>query len=120
MEPPRLFLNLGTRAKLSNRGRRALVGEMPKNLMVTARALEFHGGERTPISAALHQSGLYGRVVRRKPLLSKRHMTARLEFATRHLKTLRTLRTSDWGEGSSSNRAMTLSTQRRSGFLTSL
>jgi len=31
-----------------------------------------------PFSA---ESGLYGRVARRKPLLSKRHMTARLEFA---------------------------------------
>ncbi|CDQ66865.1 unnamed protein product [Oncorhynchus mykiss] len=30
---------------------------------------------RTTISAALHQSGLYGRVARRMPLLSKRHMT---------------------------------------------
>uniref|UniRef100_A0AAZ3R6X7 Transposase Tc1-like domain-containing protein n=1 Tax=Oncorhynchus tshawytscha TaxID=74940 RepID=A0AAZ3R6X7_ONCTS len=38
---------------------------------------------RTTISAALHQSGLYGRVDRRKPLLSKRHMTALLEFAKR-------------------------------------
>jgi hypothetical protein len=44
---------------------------------------------RTTISAAHHQSSLYGRVARRKPLLSKRHITARLEFANRHLKTLR-------------------------------
>ncbi|CDQ91816.1 unnamed protein product [Oncorhynchus mykiss] len=44
---------------------------------------------RTTISAALYQSGLYGRVARRKPLLSKRHMTACLEFAKRHLKTFR-------------------------------
>ena len=44
---------------------------------------------RTTISAALHQSDLYGRVARRKPLLSKRHMTAHLEFAKSHLKTLR-------------------------------
>src|SRR4029434_983088 len=36
------------------------------------------------IQAALQQSGLYGRVARRKPLLSKRHITA-LEFAKRHL-----------------------------------
>jgi hypothetical protein len=28
---------------------------------------------RTTISAALHQSGFYGRVAKRKPLLSKRH-----------------------------------------------
>ena len=47
---------------------------------------------RTTISAALHQSGLYGRVAGRKPLLSKRHMTARLEFAKRHLKDSQTMR----------------------------
>ncbi|XP_064868688.1 vacuolar protein-sorting-associated protein 25-like isoform X1 [Oncorhynchus nerka] len=40
---------------------------------------------RTTISAALHQSGLYGRVARQKPLLSKMHI-ARLEFVKRHLK----------------------------------
>uniref|UniRef100_A0AAQ4RPP4 Tc1-like transposase DDE domain-containing protein n=1 Tax=Gasterosteus aculeatus aculeatus TaxID=481459 RepID=A0AAQ4RPP4_GASAC len=34
---------------------------------------------RTTISAALHKSGLFGRVARRKPLLSKKHMTARLK-----------------------------------------
>ena len=43
---------------------------------------------RTTIFATIHRSGLYGRVSRQKPLLSKRHMTASLEFAKRHLKTL--------------------------------
>uniref|UniRef100_A0A0E9XQ60 Transposase Tc1-like domain-containing protein n=1 Tax=Anguilla anguilla TaxID=7936 RepID=A0A0E9XQ60_ANGAN len=43
---------------------------------------------RTTISAALHQSGLYGRVARRKPLLCKRHMTAHLEFAKKATKGL--------------------------------
>ena len=43
---------------------------------------------KTTISAALHQSGLYGRVARRKPLLYSMHITARLEFAKGHLKTL--------------------------------
>jgi hypothetical protein len=47
---------------------------------------------RTTISAALHQSDLYGRVARRKPLLSKRHMTTCLEFAKRHLKNSPTIR----------------------------
>ena len=42
---------------------------------------------RTTMSAALHQSGLYDRVARRKPLLSKSHMTDRVEFAKMHLKT---------------------------------
>ncbi|KAL0147018.1 hypothetical protein M9458_057542 [Cirrhinus mrigala] len=48
----------GRPAKLSYRGRRALVRE----------------------------SGLYGRVARRKPLLSARHMKACIEFAKKHLK----------------------------------
>ena len=58
------------------------------------RALEFLCGDgrtyrRTTIFAALHQSDIFGRVSRWKPLLSKRHMTARLEFAKKHLKTPR-------------------------------
>lgn len=53
--------------------------------------------KRTIISAALHQSGLYGRVAIWKPLLSKSPMTARLEFAKRHLKNSQTTRNSlDW------------------------
>ena len=42
--------------------------------------------ERTTISAALHKSKLYGKVTRWKPLLRKRHMTAHLEFAKKHVK----------------------------------
>ena len=42
--------------------------------------------EGSPVSSALHQSGLYRRVARRKPLLSKRHMTAHLAFAKKYLK----------------------------------
>jgi len=68
----------GRPAKLSDRGRRALVREVTKNQMVTLTELQCFSVERgepsrrTTISAALHQSGLYGRVARRKPLLSKR------------------------------------------------
>jgi hypothetical protein len=85
----------GRPAKLSNQGRKVLVREVTKNTMVTLTELQnlsVEMGElsrRTTISAALYQSGLYGRVARRKTLLSKRHMTGRLEFAKRHLKTLR-------------------------------
>ena len=88
----------GCLAKLSDRGRRALVRELTKNPMVTLTELMSSSVEmeepyrRTTISAAVHQSCLYGRVARRKPLLSKRHMTAHLEFAKRHLKTLRPTR----------------------------
>ena len=88
----------GRLSKLSNRGRRALVREVTKNPMITLSELQRSSVERgepsrrTTISAAIHQSGLYGRVVRRKPLLSKRHMTARLEFAKMHLKDSQTMR----------------------------
>jgi transposase len=74
----------GRPAKLSNRGRRAMVREVIENPMVTLIELQSFSVEmgdpsrRTTISTALHQSGLYGRLARRKPLLSKRHMTARL------------------------------------------
>ncbi|WP_366951696.1 hypothetical protein [Pseudomonas aeruginosa] len=65
---------------------------MTKNPMVTVTELQSSSVEmretsrRTTISAALHQSGLYGRVARRKPLLSKSHRTDRLEFTKRHLR----------------------------------
>jgi hypothetical protein len=69
-----------------------LVREVTNNLMVTLIELQSSSvdmGEpsrRTTISAALYQSGLNGRVARRKPRLSKRPMTAHLEFAKRLLK----------------------------------
>uniref|UniRef100_A0A8C4SMH5 Transposase n=1 Tax=Erpetoichthys calabaricus TaxID=27687 RepID=A0A8C4SMH5_ERPCA len=88
----------GRPSKLSDRERRALVREVTKNPMVTLSEIQRSSVERgepsrrTTISAAIHQSGLYGRVARRKPLLSKKHMAARLEFAKRHLKDSQTMR----------------------------
>ncbi len=82
----------GRLAKLSYRGRRALVREVKKNPKITVAELQRcirEMGEscrKSTITAALHQSGLYGRVARRKPLLSARHMKARMEFAKKHLK----------------------------------
>jgi hypothetical protein len=75
-----------------------MVREVTMNPMVTLTERQRSSVEmgepfrRTTISATLHQSGLYGRAARRKPLLSKRHMTARLEFAKRHLKDSQTTR----------------------------
>ncbi|KAG2462209.1 TC1A transposase, partial [Polypterus senegalus] len=97
-ETTRTLPRAGWPSKLSNRGRRALVREVTKNPMVTLSELQRSSVERrepsrrTTISAAIHQSDLYGRVARRKPLLSKRHMAASLEFAKRHLKDSRTMR----------------------------
>ncbi len=75
----------GRPAKLSYRGRRALAREVKKNPKITVAELQRcirEMGEscrKSTITAALHQSGLYGRVARRKPLLSARHMKARME-----------------------------------------
>ncbi|KAG2455383.1 TC1A transposase, partial [Polypterus senegalus] len=88
----------GWPSKLSDRGRRVLVREVTKNPMVTLSELQRSSVERrehsrrTTISAAIYQSGLYSRVARRKPLFSKRHMVAHLEFAKRHLKDSQTMR----------------------------
>ncbi len=82
----------GRPAKLSYQGRRALVREVKKNPKITVAELQRcirEMGEscrKSTITAALHQLGLYGRVARRKPLLSARHMKARMEFAKKHLK----------------------------------
>ncbi len=82
----------GHPAKLSYRGRRSLVREVKKNPKITVAKLqrcirEMRESCRKPtINAALHQSGLYGSVARRKPLLSARHMKACMEFAKKHLK----------------------------------
>ncbi|KAL0202183.1 hypothetical protein M9458_000201 [Cirrhinus mrigala] len=75
----------GRPAKLSYRGRRALVREVKKNPKITVAELQRCSREmgescrKSTITAALHQSGLYGRVARRKPLLSARHMKARMD-----------------------------------------
>ncbi|KAG2456327.1 TCB1 transposase, partial [Polypterus senegalus] len=97
-ETTRTLPRAGWPSKLRDRGRRALVREVTKNPVVILSELQrsfVERGEpsrRTTISAAIHQSGLYGRVARRKPLRSKKHMTARLEFAKRHLKDSQTMR----------------------------
>jgi hypothetical protein len=77
----------GSWAKLSNWWKRALVREETKNPMVPLTELQASSVEmgercRSPdISATLDQWSLYGRVARWKPLLSKRHMTAKMECA---------------------------------------
>ncbi len=88
---PEPFLELAVRPNWA-RGRRALVREVKKNPKITVAELQRcirEMGEscrKSTITADLHQSGLYGRVARRKPLLSARHMKARMEFAKKHLK----------------------------------
>ncbi|KAL0156514.1 hypothetical protein M9458_047760 [Cirrhinus mrigala] len=74
----------GRPTKLSYRGKRALVREVKKNPKITVAELQRCSREmgescrKSTITAALHQSGLYG--------LSARHMKARMELAKKHLK----------------------------------
>ena len=82
----------GCPTKLSNWARRTLVREETKNPLTTLIELQSsladmgEPARRTPVSTALPKSRLYGWVARRKPVLRKRHMTACLEFAKRHVK----------------------------------
>ncbi len=74
----------GRPAKLSYRGRRALVREVKRtqrSLWLSQRCIREMGEScrKSTITAALHQSGLYGRVARRKPFLSARHMKKHLK-----------------------------------------
>jgi hypothetical protein len=76
----------GRPVKLSNQRRRAFIREVTLTELQSSSVEMGQTSRRTIISAALHQSGLYGREARQKPLLSKRRMTACLEIAKRHLK----------------------------------
>jgi hypothetical protein len=70
----------GHPTKLSNQARMTLVRVVTKNPLTNLTELKSSLAEmgeparRTKVSAALHQSGLYGRVARRKLLLRKRHV----------------------------------------------
>ena len=84
----RILPTAGCPAKLSNQERRALVRRVTKNPMVTLIEQQrscVETGEtsrRTTITTTLQCSGLYGRVARRKPLLSERHMKAQNDSQT--------------------------------------
>uniref|UniRef100_A0A8C9YNW9 Transposase Tc1-like domain-containing protein n=1 Tax=Sander lucioperca TaxID=283035 RepID=A0A8C9YNW9_SANLU len=81
----------GRPPKLTGRARRALIREAAKRPMVTLEELQRSTAQvgesthRTTISHALHKSGLYGRVARRKPLLKQSHKKSHLQFATSHV-----------------------------------
>ena len=79
----------GRPAKLSIRGRPALAREVSRKSRVSLWRWE-NLSEDQP--SKQHSSRLYGRVARRKPLLSKRHITARLAFAKRYLEDFQTMR----------------------------
>ena len=81
----------GRPPKLTDRARRALIREAAQRPKVTLEELQSSTAEtgvsvhRTTISCTLHRVGLYGRVARRKPLLSAKNKMARFEFEKRHV-----------------------------------
>ncbi|MBN3279937.1 TCB1 transposase, partial [Polyodon spathula] len=80
----------GHPSKLSAQTRRRHVREATERPTITLKELQSSvpgSGvmvHQSTISRALHNTGLYGRVARNKPLLKKYHVKARLEFARKH------------------------------------
>ncbi|KAK6481842.1 Na(+)/H(+) exchange regulatory cofactor NHE-RF2-like [Huso huso] len=70
--------------------RRRLVREATERPTITLKELQSSVAgsgvmvHQSTISRALHNTGLYGRVTRKKPLLKKYHLKAHLEFARKH------------------------------------
>jgi transposase len=69
------LLREGRPPKLTEQARRALIREATKRPKITQKELRSSTAEigtsvhRTTLSRTLHKAGLYGRVVRKKPLL---------------------------------------------------
>ncbi|RXM34592.1 Pleiotrophin [Acipenser ruthenus] len=81
----------GRPAKISPRARRKIVQEVTKNPRTTSRDLQASLASAkvsvhdSTIRKTLGKNGIHGRVARRKPLLTKKNMNARLKFAKKHL-----------------------------------
>lgn len=82
----------GRPSKIDDKTRRKLIREAARRPTATLKELqEFLASTGcvvhvTTISRLLHMSGLWGRVARRKPYLTKKNIQARLKFAKTHLK----------------------------------
>ena len=82
-------------SKLDDQAKRRLIREVTKKPMATLKELhDFmaktgHCVHVTTTSQALHKSGLYGRVARRKSLLKKAHLESHLRDAKKPLQSLR-------------------------------
>ena len=87
LEPPRLFLEVAARPNRAP-GEKGLDQEHNGH---SDRAPEVFSGDGRTFQKD-KKSSLYGRVARRKPLQSKKHMTDRLEFAKWNLKDSQNMR----------------------------
>lgn len=81
----------GRPVKISERSARKLVQELSRDPAVTSDQLQRQLAQAgthvhvATVKRALHRQGYSGRVARRKPLLSKKHRAARLQFARQQL-----------------------------------
>ena len=78
-------------SKLSSWASRKLVWDVTVKPKMTFKHLQGSVSEmgvsvhQSTISRSLHKADLHGQVARKKPLLKKMHLQARVEFAKKHL-----------------------------------
>ncbi|KAJ4922471.1 hypothetical protein JOQ06_019566 [Pogonophryne albipinna] len=76
---------------MTARAQRRMLNEVKKNPRVSARDLKkslAHANisvDESTIRKTLNKNGVHGRTPRRKPLLSRKNIAARLKFAKEHL-----------------------------------
>uniref|UniRef100_A0A3B3R2T1 Tc1-like transposase DDE domain-containing protein n=1 Tax=Paramormyrops kingsleyae TaxID=1676925 RepID=A0A3B3R2T1_9TELE len=81
----------GHPVKMTARAQRRMLNEVKKNPRVSAKGLQkslAHASifvDTSTIRKTLNKNGVHGRTPRRKPLLSKKNIAARLKFAKEHL-----------------------------------
>ncbi|KAJ4939397.1 hypothetical protein JOQ06_028846 [Pogonophryne albipinna] len=81
----------GRPVKMTARAQRRMLNEVKKNPRVSARDLKkslAHANisvDESTIRKTLNKNGVHGRTPRRKPLLSRKNIAARLKFAKEHL-----------------------------------
>ena len=81
----------GCPAKMTARAQRRMLNEVKKNPRVSAKDLQKsleHANisvDESTIRKTLNKNGVHGRTPRKKPLLSKKNIAARLKFAKVHL-----------------------------------
>lgn len=85
------FRRAGRPRKISEKGQRKIAREVSANPRLTSKDLQASLAaanihcHRSTVRRALNESGIHGRVARKKPLLSKKHKASRLKFAKQHV-----------------------------------
>uniref|UniRef100_A0A8C9X1V4 Transposase Tc1-like domain-containing protein n=1 Tax=Sander lucioperca TaxID=283035 RepID=A0A8C9X1V4_SANLU len=83
----------GHPVKMTPRAQRRLINEVKKQSRMTAKDLKASlelasiSVHESTIRKTLNKQGIYGRTPRRKPLLTKKNIAARLKFAKEHIDT---------------------------------